>query len=199
MDSGHLRNLIAAAAIGSKHRLDLVREGKMIQVDLTVQEAPRERAKKAQAAGDTTSGAHLLWGVVLEDETPPVDRKVDLPDSSGVVETDIEEGSSARILWCEMWRPPRGNKSTGDSEFFHVSAPRRPCEIQRSRSAPRKPKGNYSLHPRRGENNKTSSETPIETRCARADILRNTNQIIVPSQSEESRSIPRLCGSTPPL
>ena len=28
MDSGHLRNLIAAAAIGSKHRLDLVREAK---------------------------------------------------------------------------------------------------------------------------------------------------------------------------
>jgi serine protease Do len=119
MDSGHLRNLIAAAAIGSKHRLDLVREGKMIQVDLTVQEAPRERAKKAQAAAATTTGAHPLSGVVFDDVTPPLARQMDLPVSSGVVVTDIEEGSSAESsglqpgdVILELNRQPIPNFST---------------------------------------------------------------------------------------
>ena len=95
MDSGHLRNLMAAATIGSRHRLDLMRDGKTIQVDLTVQEAPRERAKKAQAAATTGSGAHPLSGVVFDDITPPLARQMDLPVNSGVVVTDIEEGSLA--------------------------------------------------------------------------------------------------------
>ena len=56
MDSGHLRNLMAAAAIGSKHRLDLVRDGKTIQVELTVQEAPRDRTRKSQAATASARG-----------------------------------------------------------------------------------------------------------------------------------------------
>ena len=95
MDSGHLRNLIAAAAIGSKHRLDLVRDGKTMQVDLIVQEAPRERAKKSQTAAATASGAHPLAGVVFDDVTAPLARQMDLPVNSGVVVTDIEEGSLA--------------------------------------------------------------------------------------------------------
>ena len=48
MDSGHLRNLVAASTIGSKHRLDLMRESKPYQAELVVQEAPRERTKKNQ-------------------------------------------------------------------------------------------------------------------------------------------------------
>lgn len=48
MDSGHLRNLVAQASIGSKHRLDLIRDGKLYQAELVIQEAPRERTKKAQ-------------------------------------------------------------------------------------------------------------------------------------------------------
>lgn len=95
MDSGHLRNLIAAAAIGSRHRLDLVRDGRTIQVELTVQEAPRERARKTQTAAATGSGAHPLSGVVFDDITPPLARQMDLPVNSGVVVTDIEEGSLA--------------------------------------------------------------------------------------------------------
>jgi serine protease Do len=96
MDSGHLRNLIAAATIGSKHRLDLVRDGKTMQVDLTIQEAPRERAKKSQAAATAASdGTHPLAGVVFDDVTAPLARQMDLPVNSGVVVTDIEEGSLA--------------------------------------------------------------------------------------------------------
>jgi serine protease Do len=95
MDSGHLRNLVAASAIGSRHRLDIVRDGKPIQVELVVQEAPRERVRKSQADASSASTAHPLSGVVFDDVTPPLARQMDLSVNSGVVVTDIEEGSLA--------------------------------------------------------------------------------------------------------
>ncbi|MBX3332656.1 MAG: Do family serine endopeptidase [Nitrospira sp.] len=94
MDSGHLRNLVAQSSIGSKHRVDLIREGKVYQAELVIQEAPRERTKKIQAAS-TASTVHPLAGVVFDDVTPPLARQMDLPVNSGVVVTDIEEGSLA--------------------------------------------------------------------------------------------------------
>jgi len=94
MDSGHLRNLVAQSSIGSKHRLDLIREGKVYQAELIIQEAPRERTKKTQTAS-TASTVHPLAGVVFDDVTPPLARQMDLPVNNGVVVTDIEEGSLA--------------------------------------------------------------------------------------------------------
>jgi serine protease Do len=94
MDSGHLRNLVAQAAIGSKHRLDIIRDEKLYQAELVIQEAPRERTKKTQAAS-TASTVHPLSGVVFDDVTPPLARQMDLPVNNGVVVTDIEEGSLA--------------------------------------------------------------------------------------------------------
>ena len=95
MDSGHLRNLIAASAIGSKHRLDVARDSKPIQIELTVQEAPHDRTKKSHAAVTSGPTGHPLSGVVFDDVTPPLARQMDLTVNSGVVVTDIEEGSVA--------------------------------------------------------------------------------------------------------
>ena len=97
MDSGQLRNLVAQSPIGSKHRLELMREGKGYQADLVIQEAPKERAKKSQAATSTASTSHPLSGVVFDDVTPPLARQMDLPVNNGVVVTDIEEGSLAEV------------------------------------------------------------------------------------------------------
>ncbi len=94
MDSGQLRNLVAQASIGSKHRLELIRDGKVYQTELTIQEAPRERPKKTQTAS-TASTVHPLSGVVFDDVTPQLARQMDLSVNSGVVVTDIEEGSLA--------------------------------------------------------------------------------------------------------
>jgi serine protease Do len=95
MDSGHLRNLVAASTIGSKHRLDLMRESKPYQAELVVQEAPRDRNKKNQGASASAATAHPLAGVVFDDVTAPLARQMDLVVTSGVVVTDIEEGSLA--------------------------------------------------------------------------------------------------------
>jgi serine protease Do len=75
--------------------VDLIREGKQYQADLVIQEAPRERMKKSQTASSAVSTAHPLAGVVFDDITPPLARQMDLPVNSGVVVTDIEDGSLA--------------------------------------------------------------------------------------------------------
>jgi len=94
MDSGQLRNLVAQAPIASKHRLELIREGKVYQTELTIQESPRERAKKSQVAS-TASTVHPLSGVVFDDVTLQLAKQMDLSVNNGVVVTDIEEGSLA--------------------------------------------------------------------------------------------------------
>jgi len=132
MDSGHLRNLVAASAIGSKHRLDVVRDGKTVQVELIVQEAPRERTKKSQATTATASNAHPLAGVVFDDVTPPLARQMDLAVNNGVVVTDIEEGSLAESsglqpgdVILEFNRQPVPNFST----FQRMADPLKPTDL----------------------------------------------------------------------
>ena len=95
MDSGHFRNLVAQSSIGSKHRLELIRDGKLYQAELMIQEAPRERLKKNQAALSVASTLHPLSGVVFDDVTTPLARQMELSVTNGVVVTDIEEGSLA--------------------------------------------------------------------------------------------------------
>jgi serine protease Do len=72
-----------------------MRESKPYQTELVVQEAPRERTKKSQAGSVSAATAHPLAGVVFDDVTTALARQMDLAVSSGVVVTDIEEGSLA--------------------------------------------------------------------------------------------------------
>ena len=93
IDSGRLQNLIGGAAIGSRHRLDIIRDGKPEQVELTIQEAPRER-KRAQTAR-TEPSEHPLGGAMVEEVKPAVARQLGLGPVSGVVISGVEEGSLA--------------------------------------------------------------------------------------------------------
>ncbi|MBH0200194.1 MAG: Do family serine endopeptidase [Nitrospira sp.] len=131
MDSGQLRNLVAQAPIGSKHRLELIRDGKSYQTDLVIQEAPRERVKKSQAAA-AASTLHPLSGVMFDDVTPPLARQMDLPVTSGVVVTDIEEGSLAEAsglqpgdVVLELNRQSVNNFST----FQRLADPLKPTDL----------------------------------------------------------------------
>ena len=132
MDSGHLRNLVAQSPIGSKHRLDLIREGKTYQAELVIQEAPRERTKKTQALSASTATAHPLSGVVFDDVTPPLARQMDLAVNAGVVVTDIEEGSLAEAsglqpgdVVLELNRQPVSNFNV----FQRLADPLKPTDL----------------------------------------------------------------------
>ena len=102
VDSGRLRNAIALAPIGSKHKLDLIRDNKPLQVELVVQEAPRERTKRAAAVAHGVTMGHPLGGMLVEEVTPPVARQLGLTSATGVVVTAVEEGSLAEAAGISM-------------------------------------------------------------------------------------------------
>ncbi len=51
--------------------------------------------RSSQAASASAATAHPLSGVIFDDVTAPLARQMDLSVTSGVVVTDIEEGSLA--------------------------------------------------------------------------------------------------------
>jgi serine protease Do len=95
LDGGHLRNLIAAAPIGSRHKVEIVRDGRLFNADLAVQEAPRERARKAEAPDLESQRTHPLAGLMVDELTPMMAKQIGAPTNSGIVVTDLEEGSLA--------------------------------------------------------------------------------------------------------
>jgi len=119
LDAGQLRNWIAGAAIGSKHRLDLIRDGKPTQVELVIQEAPRERAKRTLQEPRPEMAGHPLGGLLVEDLNASVARQLGLEATAGVVVSDVDEGSLAEAaglapgdVILEVNRQPVMNLST---------------------------------------------------------------------------------------
>ena len=95
VDGGRLRNLVAGSAIGSKHRVDLIRDGKPVLVELVVQEAPRERPRRAPSENRLEPAGHPFSGLLVDEITPAVARQLGLRATSGVVVDNVEEGSLA--------------------------------------------------------------------------------------------------------
>ncbi len=97
-DGGHLRNLIAQASIGSRHKMEIVRDGRVLQADLVIQEAPRDQRKKADVL-EIREGqqSHPLAGLLVDELTPQMARQMGLSVSAGLVVTDVEEGSLAEV------------------------------------------------------------------------------------------------------
>jgi serine protease Do len=95
LDAARLRNWIAGAPIGSRHRLDLMRDGKALQADLIVQEAPRERQRRAPSPARTVAPSHPLSGLMVDELTPAMAGQLGLSSTSGIVVSGVEEGSLA--------------------------------------------------------------------------------------------------------
>jgi serine protease Do len=93
-DSSHLRNLAASTAVGSRIKLDIIRDKKKMQVEVTVGELPKEVQVAAGAEPGAVSSA--LTGVTVQDLTPDVLDRLGLDkDTTGVVVISVEQGSSA--------------------------------------------------------------------------------------------------------
>jgi len=95
VDGGRLRNLVAGSAIGSKHRVDIIRDGKPTQVELVIQEAPRERVRRTSTTNSVEPTGHPLGGLLVDEVTPAVARQLGLSSMTGVVVDNVEEGSLA--------------------------------------------------------------------------------------------------------
>ena len=95
VEAGRLRNLIGSAPIGSKFRLEIIREGRPEQIELVIQEGPRERIRKSSSASRTFLAGHPLAGLLVDEVTPAVARQLGLEAVTGVLIAGIDEGSLA--------------------------------------------------------------------------------------------------------
>jgi len=118
MDAGRLRNLIASEAIGSRHKLEIIRDGKREQVELLIQEAPKERVRKALTESRPMP-VNPLGGVLVDELTPSVAKQLGLDSDNGVVIAGVEEGSLAEAaglvsgdVILELNRQPVNNLSS---------------------------------------------------------------------------------------
>jgi serine protease Do len=94
VDPGRLQNLIGSSPIGTKHRFDVIRDGKAEQLELTVQEAPRERIRRTPPPRVETA-ANPLAGVVVDEIRSPMARQLGLTTTTGVVVTNVDENTLA--------------------------------------------------------------------------------------------------------
>lgn len=89
-DPSALRNGVAATAPGEKISLKIIRDGKTMAVDVTIAELPADR-EKLHGAFDNP-----LKGVTVQGLTHELKKNLNIPKRiSGVIVTDIEEGSPA--------------------------------------------------------------------------------------------------------
>jgi serine protease Do len=95
MDSGRLQNVIGSAPIGSKHRLEIIRDGRSEHVDLLIQEAPRDLTRRQVTGPRAVTNGHPLAGLFVDEWTPGLGRQLGVPQSKGVVVIEVVEGSLA--------------------------------------------------------------------------------------------------------
>jgi serine protease Do len=85
-----LPKIIAATEIGKKAKVDLIRDGKPVQVDVVITEG-REEPREARS----TPQIEKNFGLVVQNITPEIARHLNLRDRRGVIVTDIQQGSPA--------------------------------------------------------------------------------------------------------
>jgi serine protease Do len=95
VDSGRLQNLIGSAPIGSRHRLDIIRDGRAEHVELLIQEAPRDLTRRQPTGARAGPGRHPLGGLAVDELTPAAARQLGIPQARGIVVVEVEEGSLA--------------------------------------------------------------------------------------------------------
>jgi len=86
-----LRNMVAATLPGEEHSMKLLRDGKVVELNVTTGELPADLQQ-----GEAGDFLNLLKGVGVQELTPELAKKMNVPARiKGVVISDIEENSQA--------------------------------------------------------------------------------------------------------
>lgn len=85
-----LPRIVAGTQVGKKAKVGLMRDGKPMEVQVTIEET-REEAREAQAGPEVEKN----FGLVVQNITPEIARHLNLKDRRGVIVTDVHPGSLA--------------------------------------------------------------------------------------------------------
>jgi serine protease Do len=91
-DPGHLRNLVAMSAPGTKATLQILRENQKREVSVELAELPRERTA-ARGGEEAPAPARLGFGV--QNLTPELAKQLGIERPEGVVVTQVDPNSEA--------------------------------------------------------------------------------------------------------
>ncbi|TAJ97063.1 MAG: DegQ family serine endoprotease [Candidatus Manganitrophaceae bacterium] len=91
-----LRNLVAKTEVGSKKKVRVVRDKKEKEVEITIEEQPKELPGSAETEQGEEGTSTALMGLEVRNLTPEIARQLGLNRTDkGVVITRIEQGSVA--------------------------------------------------------------------------------------------------------
>jgi Do/DeqQ family serine protease len=99
-DSNVLRNKVAGTLPGTAIKLNVLRDGKEQELTATLDEFNVEEAKKENSDQNNNNGApqgkqNGKLGLSLQPVTPEMARQLDLPDTGGLVVTDVDPNGAA--------------------------------------------------------------------------------------------------------
>jgi len=89
-DNETLPRLVAATEIGKKVKVEIIRDGKPLGIEVVIDELPEE-GLKASKKPDVEKD----FGLVIQDITPEIAKHLNLKDRNGVIATDVTPGSPA--------------------------------------------------------------------------------------------------------
>jgi serine protease Do len=92
-DYAQFRLRVARTAVGRKVNLEVLRDGRRVSLQVTVEEMPGE---EGEGGGGEEAPAGTLEGIDVEELTPALIRRLGVPrQTRGVVVNDVAEGSAA--------------------------------------------------------------------------------------------------------
>ncbi|NQV22726.1 MAG: DegQ family serine endoprotease [Rhodopirellula sp.] len=94
-DIGRFRNAIALMSPGTKVELTVLRDGKTLTLTATLKELPNDEQLAASDTASGDAGAIGDWGFSAQTLTPDLAKQLKLDAESGVVISEVEEGSVA--------------------------------------------------------------------------------------------------------
>ena len=90
-DMEQLPKAVAATQVGKKVKVKLLREGKPLEMEVTIAEG-REEKREARAG---TPDVEKNFGLVVQNITGEIARHLGVSDTKGVIVTDVQQGSPA--------------------------------------------------------------------------------------------------------
>jgi serine protease Do len=128
-----LQGLVERAPIGSKQKLEILRDGKQMSLDVAVKEMP---AKLGLAERNTTpsakeeSSSFEKLGISVENLTPQVAEQLGINADKGVVITDVRSGSPADMARLDtgMVITEANRKAVNSVDEFRKALEAKPLE-----------------------------------------------------------------------
>jgi serine protease Do len=123
----HLPRSVAATEVGKKVTVGLLRDGKRMDVNVTIAEVAEEGPEVQGSAPDVEK----YFGLVVQNITPEIARHLDLKDRRGVIVTDVQQESpadDADIRAGDIVKEINKKPVTNVADFREVLAKAKPRE-----------------------------------------------------------------------